>query len=67
MAYGRDCRDIVYHCVLAIEAFVHHALEATVAIEVVIAVEVVPAHLVYHDAYDEFRSVLGVCCQSRKE
>ena len=60
VADGGDGGDVVDLAVLAGEALAEHPSESSLGVFVVEAIEVVPAHLVYSDAYDKFRTRL--CC-----
>ena len=54
------CRNVVEHYVFAVEAVIHQPLESVFPETVVIAVEIVPAHLVDNYAYNQFRTFLTV-------
>ena len=53
MADGGNGGHIVDHGVLAAETFAQQALEAAFAKLVIIIIEVIPSHLVDHEANDE--------------
>ena len=60
MPYGCHGRHIVDERILKTVAFVNEAAQSIGTILVVVVIEVVPAHLVYHQSDDKLRS-LDLC------
>ena len=61
MSHAGDRWDVVDHGVLAAVALVEHSFETTLAIQVIVAVEIIPTHLVNNDAHYEFGAVQASC------
>ena len=53
---GGDRRDIRDATILVAESLVQQTLESTLAITILIAIEVIPSHLVNYQSHHEFRS-----------
>ena len=62
MTYGCNRKDIRNLAVFYAESFDEHSLESAFAIAGVVAIEVIPPHLVDYDTYNELRSLkLSLC------
>ena len=61
MSHAGDRWDVVDHGVLAAVALVEHSFETTLTIQVIVAVEIIPTHLVNNDAHYEFGAVQASC------
>ena len=59
---GCNRRDIRNLAVFHAESFAEHSLESAFAVAGVVAIEVIPSHLVDNDAYNELRALrLSLC------
>ena len=55
-------REVIDACILAVEALRHQTLEAPLDEAMLIAVEVIPSHLVYHHRHDDAWSSVAWGC-----
>ena len=62
VADGCNRRDIRNLAVFYAESFAEHSLESAFAVAGVVAIEIIPSHLVDNDAYNELRALrLSLC------
>ena len=64
MTDGGDGRDIRDAAVLVAVSLVQQSLEATLAITVLVAIEIIPTHLVNHQSYNQFWSCWLCLCDA---